>query len=84
MHLKRICSVIDELSANINFKIFKLQSLETFRLSQVLDNQSFSEYLVKNSDDQLSLASSTTSNTSLSHKTELEVFKKSKKRCNAE
>jgi hypothetical protein len=87
MHFKRICSVIDELPPDINFNISELQSSEASGLSQVFEEQSLSQQsnpdttsLAGNDDDQSSLAGSITSNTSLSHGTDLGVFKKPKKR----
>jgi len=79
-HFKRICSVIDKLPCDINFEVSELQSSEASGLSQVFDDQSLSASLVGNDDDQSSLASSVTPNTSLSHETEQGVFKKPKKR----
>jgi hypothetical protein len=79
-HFKRICSVIDKLLHDINFKVSELPSSEASWLSQVFDDQSLSASLVGNDSDQSSLASSITLNTSLSHRTERGVFKKPKKR----
>jgi hypothetical protein len=84
IHLKRIYSVIDELPADINFEVSELPSSKASGLSQVFDDQSLSASLVGNDDDQSSLASSITPNTSLSHGTEQGVFKKPKKRRAAE
>jgi hypothetical protein len=83
-HFKRICSVIDKLPHDINFEVSELQSSEAPGLSHVFDDQSLSASLVGNDDDQSSLASSVTPNTSLSHGTEQGVFKKPKKRRAAE
>jgi hypothetical protein len=83
-HFKRVCSVIDELPHDINFEVSELPSSEASGLSQVFDDQSLSASLVGNDDDQSSLASSITPNTSLSHGTEQGVFKKPKKRRAAE
>jgi hypothetical protein len=87
VHFKRICSVIDELPANINFEVSELPSSEASGLSQVFEDQSFSQQsnpdttsLAGHNNSQSSLASSITPNTSLSHGTEQGVFKKPKKR----
>jgi hypothetical protein len=83
-HFKRICSVIDELPPDINFEVSELQPSEAASLSQVFEDQSFSNpdttSLVGNDDSQPSLAGSITPNTSLSHGTEPGAFKKPKKR----
>jgi hypothetical protein len=85
-HFKRICSVIDELPPDINFEVSELQS-EASGLSKVFEDQSLSQQsnpdttsLAENDGNQLSLAGSTTPNTSLSHGTDQGVFKKPKKR----
>ena len=75
-HFKRICSVIDQLPANINFNVPELQSSEASRLSQFFDNQSL---LQQSNPDMTSLVG--TPNTSLPCGTEPRAFKKSKKRC---
>jgi hypothetical protein len=80
IHLKRIYLVIDELLADINFEVSELLSSKASGLSQVFNNQSLSASLVGNDNNQSSLASSITLNTSLSHGTEQGVFKKPKKR----
>ena len=86
-HLKRICSVIDRLPSDISFQVSELQSSEVSGISQVFEDQSLlhqsnpdTTSLVENSSNQPSLANSITPNTSLSHRTEQEVFKKPKKR----
>jgi hypothetical protein len=86
-HFKRICSVIDELPPDINFEVSELQPSEASGLSQVFEDQSFSQQsnrdttsLVGNDDNQSSLAGSVTPNTSLSHGTEQGAFKKPKRR----
>jgi hypothetical protein len=84
IHLKRIYLVINELLANIDFDVFELLSSKASRLSQVFNDQSLLASLVGNNDDQLSLTSSITSNTSLSYRTKQGVFKKPKKRRAAE
>ena len=85
-HIKRICSVIDELPPNINFEVSELQS-ERSGLSQVFEDQSLlqqsnpdSTSLAGKDDSQSSLAGSSTPNTSLSHRTEQGAFKQPKKR----
>jgi hypothetical protein len=85
-HIKRICSVIDELPPNINFEVSELQS-ERSGLSQVFEDQSLSQQsnpdstsLAGKDDSQSSLAGSSTPNTSLSHGIEQGAFKQPKKR----
>jgi hypothetical protein len=87
MHFKRICSVIDNLPHNINFEVSELQPSEASGLSQVFEDQCFSQQsnpdttsLVGNDDSQSSFAGSVTPNTSLSHGTEQGAFKKPKRR----
>jgi hypothetical protein len=86
-HFKRICSVIDQVSPDINFEVSELQSSEASRLSQVFEDQSLSQLsnpdttsLARNDDSQSNLAGSITLNTSLSHRTEQGAFKKPKQR----
>ena len=74
-HFKRICSVIDQLPANINSSVSELQSSEASKRSQFLDDQSL---LQQSNPDTTSLAG--TSNTSLTYGTEPGAFKKPKKR----
>lgn len=76
IHFKRICSVIDQLPANINLTVPELQSSEASGLSQFFDNQSL---LQQPNPDMTSLVG--TPNTSLPCGTEPRAFKKSKKRC---
>jgi hypothetical protein len=83
-HFKRICLVINKLLPDINFEVSELQPSEAASLSQVFEDQSFSNpdttSLVGNDNSQPSLAGSITLNTSLLHGTELGAFKKPKKR----
>lgn len=90
-HLKRIYSVIDKLPSDINFKVSELPSSEASGLLQMFEDQCLSQLsnpdttsLVGNNNSQLSIASSATPNTSLSHGIEKGVFKKLKKRHAAE
>jgi hypothetical protein len=84
MHIKRICSVIDQLSLNISFEVSELQSSKASGLSQVFEDQSLSQQsnpnTTGNDDSQSSLAGSVTPNTSLSHGMESGAFKQPKKR----
>jgi len=74
-HFKRICSVIDQLPADINFSVSELQSSEASRHSQFFDDQSL---LQQSNPDTTSLAG--TSNTSLTYGTEPRALKIPKKR----
>jgi hypothetical protein len=80
-HFKRICSVIDELPADLDFEVSKLQFSEGSRLLQLLEDQSLSHKsnadsasLMGKDDSQSSLTGSITPNTSLSHRTEGGAF----------
>jgi hypothetical protein len=90
IHFKRICSVIDDLPPDVNFEVSELQS-EASGLSKVFEDQSLLQQLnpdttslAENNDNQLSLAGSTTPNTSLSYGTDHGPFKLPKKRRNVE
>ena len=73
-HFKRICSVIDQLPANINFSVSELQSSEASKRSQFFDDQGL---LQQSNPDTTSLTG--TSNTSLTYGIEPRAFKKPKK-----
>lgn len=71
---------------NINFEVSGLQPSELSRLSQPLEDQSLVQSNVDtvslegNDNSKSSIAGSITPNTPLSHRTEQEVFKKSKEK----
>ena len=94
-HLKRICSVIDQLPSDLDFELSQqseLQFPEESGLSQELEGRHLSQQAnadstsLREEDSQSSLADSQeiTPNTSLSQRTEQGLFKKPKKRHAAE
>jgi len=96
LHFERICSVIDQLPADLNFDVSQpseLQFPEKSMLSQELEGhhlsqQSNADYtsLLEENDSQSSIADSQiiTPNTPLSQRNELGAFQNQKKRRNAD
>ncbi|TAQ86373.1 hypothetical protein B7494_g5286 [Chlorociboria aeruginascens] len=85
-HLKRICSVIDELPIDLDFEVSK-QSEPESELSQGLESHQLSNqsshgvaFMLEEADSQSSRVGNVTSDISISQRIEGEAFKKPRKR----